>query len=321
MNKTIALKGDPTRTLTLRKLFVNQFITRFNSIKRAAIRSIVINDCFGINQGPTIEGAVYSPPPQDYWKQLIKEIPSKEFQTSSNPAKIDGFMKWLHEQEAAGIYQIVNYPRVGPGISPIWTNIYISDSYKHGMLWARLNIKRNPEVMKALGLKPEDIPTDDASIAAAFNTAVHADRVGTIYTRAYNDIKGITETMDAQISRILADGLIAGDNPRKIAKEIADRISAIGIHRATLLARTEVIRAHHLASIQTYRNFGIEGVKVVAEWNTAGDDRVCELCSPLDGKVFTLDEVEGKIPVHPQCRCGVLPVILEEEEEFLRIRT
>ena len=166
--------------------------------------------------------------------------------------------------------------------------------------------------MDSLGLTPDDIPVTDEAINIDFNRSIHADRAGVLYTRAYNDLKGITETMDAQISRVLAEGIVSGDNPRIIAKEIAGRISAIGIHRATLLARTEVIRAHHLAAVQTYRNYGIEGVQVVAEWNTAGDARVCELCSPLDGKIFTLDRIENMIPVHPQCRCGMLPVVLND---------
>jgi SPP1 gp7 family putative phage head morphogenesis protein len=104
---------------------------------------------------------------------------------------------------------------------------------------------------------------------------------------------------------------MVGSNPKKIARLIADRVEKIGLHRATLIARTETIRAHHLASIRRYRELGITGVKVTAEWVTYGDSNVCELCSPLEGKIFTLDEVEFMIPVHPQCRCATLPYIEE----------
>jgi SPP1 gp7 family putative phage head morphogenesis protein len=73
------------------------------------------------------------------------------------------------------------------------------------------------------------------------------------------------------------------------------------------LARTELIRAHHLATIQEYRNWELLDIRVKAEWATARDDRVCPKCAALDGKVFTLDEIEPMIPLHPNCRCIALP--------------
>ena len=78
--------------------------------------------------------------------------------------------------------------------------------------------------------------------------------------------------------------------------------------RMELLARTEIVRAYHAGVIQEYRAWGVTTVSIDVEWRTAGDDRVCDLCAPLEGKIFTLDEVEGMIPLHPQCRCVAIPV-------------
>ena len=44
-------------------------------------------------------------------------------------------------------------------------------------------------------------------------------------------------------------------------------------------------------------------------------DRVCPKCEALDGKIFTLDEIEPMIPLHPQCRCIALPYI-EDIQKF-----
>ena len=66
-----------------------------------------------------------------------------------------------------------------------------------------------------------------------------------------------------------------------------------------------------MATIQEYRNWGVEGVTILGEWKTAGDDRVCEKCASMEGRVFTLDEIEPLIPLHPQCRCIALPWIKE----------
>ena len=53
---------------------------------------------------------------------------------------------------------------------------------------------------------------------------------------------------------------------------------------------------------KAYKDAGVELVK----WVTAGDERVCEECGPLDGKIFKLEEVPPK--PHRNCRCRLYPV-------------
>lgn len=136
---------------------------------------------------------------------------------------------------------------------------------------------------------------------------------GLLYTRTFNELKGITEAMDQQISRALAEGMAQGLGPAKIARNLTDRVDKIGITRARTMARTEIIRAHHLATINTYREAQIEGVRVKAEWSTAGFG-VCPSCAEMEGKIFTLNEIEGMIPLHPSCRCCALPAGVGERK-------
>jgi SPP1 gp7 family putative phage head morphogenesis protein len=56
-----------------------------------------------------------------------------------------------------------------------------------------------------------------------------------------------------------------------------------------------------------HRDAGIEEVM----WVTAGDERVCEECRPLDGQVFRLDQVP---PKHWGCRCILIPAGRAEVE-------
>jgi SPP1 gp7 family putative phage head morphogenesis protein len=148
------------------------------------------------------------------------------------------------------------------------------------------------------------------------------DRLGLLYTRVYQELKGITASMDTQISRILVQGIADGDGLRLIAKKLLTTVNGGDLslvdslgrfipakRRAETLARTEIIRAHHLATIQEYRNWGVLGIKVLGEWKTADDNRVCSECEKMEGKVFTLDEIENMIPLHPNCRCIALPYI------------
>ena len=56
------------------------------------------------------------------------------------------------------------------------------------------------------------------------------------------------------------------------------------------------------AVIQAFKDAGVKKVK----WITEKDNRVCDICKPLDGKVFDIDKII--IPAHWRCRCRIEPV-------------
>lgn len=56
------------------------------------------------------------------------------------------------------------------------------------------------------------------------------------------------------------------------------------------------------ARLAAFHEAGIENVK----WNTEHDERVCEVCDELDGKIFPIDKAPGK--QHINCRCFYTPV-------------
>lgn len=305
-------KYDPTKTLTLRQEFVQQFRARFMAIISVVRTSIITNDCLGLKEPISTPLAAQEQPPTD-WTRDLYPLPNEALRFKTNPLKIQGFMDWLQEMEEKALFQVVRSTTLGEGLSHQWSDIYISRAYQKGIIWGSLEIKKNKDLMDDLGLTMDEIPTSSESAIRAFKTQIHADRVGILYTRVFTDLKGITAALDAAVSRVLAEGMSLGWNPIKTAREITKRIKTIGIHRATILARTETIRAHHIAAIQTYRSYGVVGVKVQAEWATARDSRVCSLCQPLDGKIYTLDKIEPLIPLHPQCRCAALPVVVEND--------
>jgi len=284
------LSYDPTRTTTLRNKFAADLTKRFREIRQAISESIITNDCFGLITDRPVE---------------LAAIPRKAFAFKTSSEKVNGFMTWLKKEQDAGILEI-RYAEEGRRIvgHRNWEKVYIDSAYKKG-------IKRaNDEMIKAGIIKPTMLPTSsDFAIDAAFNMPVHADKVGLIYTRVFNELEGITQAMDQQISRELAEGLAEGLGPTQIAKNINNRVDKIGITRARTIARTEIIRAHHVATINTYREAGLEGVRVKAEWSTAGFG-VCDLCLDMEAQgVYTLNEIEGLIPLHPNCLIsGKVPI-------------
>ena len=263
---TNALKQDPTRTSTIRDAFAREMIRRFRSIKRDIWDAVVVKDVFGLT-GDNILTRNATPP-------------AGAFAFRTDPGKIEGFMAWLQGRVDEGIFEVsAGQKRAVLGNVP-WSNVYIDAAYNRGMRRGDAELKK---------IIPDYDPT--RTIDSAFMTPVHADKVASIYTRVYTDLRNVTATMEGEMQAVLAEGIANGDGPRLIARKLQNRIEKSGgelaivdargtvrmraVQRAVMIARTEVIRAHHVATINTYREAGIEGVKVKAEWSTAGDDRVC----------------------------------------------
>ncbi len=290
-----AQQRDPTRTLSLRRQFSADMTRRFNMIKRLIRESIVINDAFGLTDAQPI---------------ALQAAGRNDFAFRSTEEKVRSFMTWLQAQEAEQILEITRVSgALTRGIQRPWTDVYIQSAYQKGIQRSRIE-------MNKAGF---DVPTltagGEGALEIAMNGPIHADRAGLAFSRTFTELEGITRAMDQQISRVLAQGLIDGKNPRELARQINDRVDKIGLTRAKTLARTEVISAHHQAMMQEYRAAGVAGVSIQAEWLTAGDDRVCAECAALEGKIFTLDEIQNLIPLHPNCRCIALPIDVDDPEQ------
>jgi len=109
-----------------------------------------------------------------------------------------------------------------------------------------------------------------------------------------------------RIGTALADSIAAGFSPARAAKVITEKIGDPA--RALTIAITEQNRAMSLASMENYAKYGLEKI----EWSGANP---CDICAPNEGQVVTLGEPfnsgDTEPPVHPNCRCAVLPVIDE----------
>lgn len=268
---------DPTHTTQIRQQFEAELVRRFKALRSAIIEAVDYHDGFGLR------------------KQIVA---NNQFAYARTDEKVSSFMRWVKQQEKRGVFGVMEGTDMSSAGNNAWTNTYMRRAYTRGVQNAANNLKRK-------GAKVSDRWVD-----SAFNRPIHADRAGLIFTRTFTELEGITNEMDKQISRVLAEGIIAGENPREIARSIADRVDKVGIARARVLARTEVIRAHHQANINSYKEAGVLGVKVIAEFSSADDDRVCPECEALDGKEYSLESAEALIPVHPQCRCTVIPEVL-----------
>jgi len=160
-------------------------------------------------------------------------------------------------------------------------------NYYAGTTYGNMNLKRIG-ISGILG----EVPADWRAIDA-------------LKVRNLSALRGITQEVNKVVIRELTDGISIGESIPKLAKRISTKVDTIGIHRATVMARTEAINAFTIGSELRYAQAGIEEIS----WLTASDDRVCSYCGPLDGKVFRIDSRHERPPLHPQCRCAILPVL------------
>ncbi len=127
----------------------------------------------------------------------------------------------------------------------------------------------------------------------------------------------VSRELASGIKRTITQGVLEGKSIPQVVREIgkvlddpeAFRTAGKTVfksaqHRATLIARTETLRANNEGRKVFYREVGVKKVK----WITAHDERTCPECAPLDGRVFRIEDAPGP-PKHANCRCTVVSVI------------
>jgi SPP1 gp7 family putative phage head morphogenesis protein len=182
----------------------------------------------------------------------------------------------------------------------------IAQSYAHGGQQAATNVGGSGGGTSSK--KGDEDDENKYQIVGVFGGGPMTDvRVAALVDKTLGHISGLTAQMEAEIRAVLIEGIKEGVGAEELARRVADRID-IASSRAERIARTEIIGANAQGALDQYRRLGVRGVELQAEFATAGDDQVCVKCEELAGKVYTLDEAEGVIPVHPNCRCAWLPV-------------
>ncbi len=138
--------------------------------------------------------------------------------------------------------------------------------------------------------------------------------------------RSYTQTTIDFLIQAVNDGIADGDSIDEITDTISKVFDKGEEYRASRIARTEVFSTANDAGKDAYRQSGI--VKSI-RWKTAADELVCDLCGPMDNKVIGISEnffdkgqtVEGDSgesydlnyeavgnpPLHPNCRCFILP--------------
>jgi SPP1 gp7 family putative phage head morphogenesis protein len=288
---------DPTRTTMLREKFMAEMHKRFNDIRKSVMEVIWKQDALGL--------LVNSP------MILTANLEKQAWRFQTDSQKIGSFNEWFKGQVDAGILETT-------AKGEPWTAKYVDSAYKKGSVRAYIDSKKEGWEKQQPGF---DQGKQAQFLESAFMSPERVEKLRVLYTRSYEDLKGISATMSQQMSRVLADGMSHGLGPAAIARNMTKGITGIEKTRARTIARTEVISAHAEGQLDSFKDLGIKELGVMVEWSVAGDDRVCDQCAAMDQAIITIEEATGLIPLHPNCRCAWIPStksILGEKSVFTK---
>ena len=265
------LRIDPTRTGILRKRFAVDLRRRFARLKLKVVRLILEEDAFGLKPRPAPFTA------------------NERWAYHSDNDKVRAFRDWLRTQIDADISD-----------EALWQR-YVQEGFAKGAARAFDDV-RKPFIHERSVFEGER----REFLRTSLGRPVAVEKVKLLVSRGFDDLDDVTGTMANRMVRHLADGLVQGKGPRKIAREMADDIDGIGVKRALVISRTSISAAHADGQLQALEDLGVEELGVQVEWVTSGlgetalgNPSPCDLCAPMEGRIFTLEEARGLIPLHP----------------------
>lgn len=129
--------------------------------------------------------------------------------------------------------------------------------------------------------------------------------------------QSMLDTDRETLSNLILNGLEQGLSVPEIRNSITNKFEDIRKVQSSRITRTEVMRASNMGSLDAYKQSGIVEAK---QWLTAGATDECAAyegqTESLDGNFYDTSEfADGDPPLHPNCRCVLIPVVTTDDEK------
>lgn len=172
--------------------------------------------------------------------------------------------------------------------------------YKH--IYSALAIDDNGQAIKATASDVAWSTIDEQAAKQVANQIWCAD--GKSWSqRVWNNMDELQQTLNDS----LIDCVVGGKKTTELKKTLMEKFN-VNYRRAETLVRTEMAHIETQAAKDRYKNYGIDKVKVLVDT----DSRTCDICAKLENKEFDIN-AKMPIPVHPNCRCCIVPVVEEQK--------
>ena len=126
----------------------------------------------------------------------------------------------------------------------------------------------------------------------------------------------------------ITKGIYQGKSAKKISKNISERLDA-SMNDIERVVRTESKHARNEASAQAYIDMGYEWYMFSSHTEGKSSNRTCERCRKINEEKYRFDKRvvgENFPPLHPNCRCTIIPIMNDEmiensrKEEYTEIK-
>lgn len=146
------------------------------------------------------------------------------------------------------------------------------------------------------------------------NAIVSRDKIKTVLDRPWSGanfsqrIWSNTDKLAQTVKQEIVNGMIQGINLQTMAKRVSERFETAKKNDVERLLRTEVNYTLNQATLDGYKEAGIEKY----EFSATLDSRTSQICSELHGEVFEIKKIAVGLnypPMHPRCRSTTIPII------------
>lgn len=249
----------------------------------------------------------------DYAEELTRDVGLEPFRYAAETGDVDAVMQRLSWLDAQDVLIIGTIPLLIQALERGGT----SEATRMGLALDAA-VAETPHAIAFLRQHGAELVSqiDGETRLALRNVLVQAYREGLSPAQAAPRIRQLIGLTDKQAGAVLRYWQSL-ELPQRQAAQLADEYAGQLLrHRVRVISETEWVRAasagQHSAFLEA-RSRGLIPSTTRRRWVAIRDERLCPICSQLDGKTTSLIEPfqVGSIvvmypPAHPLCRCGVL---------------
>lgn len=172
------------------------------------------------------------------------------------------------------------------------TTDILTDVYNESYAKTAFVIDKGTQVFKSFSLlKPEIVK---AAVTAPIEGKTFSSRI-------WSNVNDLA----VRVKRDVEKALIQGHSVEKLARRIKSAFGSTA-YQAKRVINTETAKVVSTAQNEIYRTSGV--VKRIM-WDATLDSKTNEEDAALDGKMWDINEPHLIPPLHPNCRCCLIPVI------------
>lgn len=236
--------------------------------------------------------------------QLLNRIPSepvvnKKYQFELDPNYLSIILR-------DGELMVDEVLLQGGEFNNFFFNGYVSTAYERGTTQQYANLAQQSTAYAAT----------QQSVATILLSQPYQLRMALVRARVFEEMKGLSAQIKADMARVLTDGIARGLNPREVARNLNEQ-SGIEIRRANRIARTEVTtalrrarldeadKAREMLGLET-REVHISALSPTTRLNHAS----------RHGMIFTTDEQRdwwARDGNSINCKCSTVTILTDKD--------